>query len=66
MPSAIIDRLEGAEEPAQEGRRICVELIHGLREIPGVSGVHIMAPLQKAEAVASVIEEAGLVAEPAA
>ena len=60
VPPAVIARLEAAEDQAREGRRICVELIHGLREIPGVAGVHIMAPLQKAEAIGQVIEESGL------
>jgi len=55
VPDAVIARLEGAVDQAAEGRRLCVELIEGLREIPGVSGVHIMAPLQKPSAIAEVI-----------
>ena len=35
-------------------------LIQGLREIPGVAGVHIMAPLQKIETIAEVIEASGV------
>lgn len=63
VPAALIDRLEGAEDQAAEGRRICVELIQGLREIPGLAGVHIMAPQQKTDAIGQVIEESGLIAE---
>jgi methylenetetrahydrofolate reductase (NADPH) len=44
IPDAYIARLEKAAEPAREGIRICVELIEELATIPGVAGVHIMAP----------------------
>ena len=60
VPDAVIARLEQAEDPAAEGRRIAIEMIQGLRTIPGVSGVHLMAPLQKIETLALVIDEAGL------
>jgi methylenetetrahydrofolate reductase (NADPH) len=60
VPAAVIERLEGAADPAAEGRGLCVELIQGLKEIPGVAGVHVMAPLQGAEAIAQVIEESGV------
>lgn len=59
VPDETIARLEGAEDQAAEGRRICVELIQALRAVPHVAGVHIMAPLQGSEAIAAVIEEAG-------
>jgi len=55
VPDAVIARLEGAVDQAAEGRRLCVELIEELREVPGVSGVHIMAPLQKPSAIAQVV-----------
>ncbi|HZC56653.1 MAG TPA: methylenetetrahydrofolate reductase [Xanthobacteraceae bacterium] len=44
IPDAHIQRLEKTAEPAREGIRICVELIEELSTIPGVAGVHIMAP----------------------
>jgi methylenetetrahydrofolate reductase (NADPH) len=56
VPDAIIARLEGAKDAAAEGRRICAELIAGLRDIPGVAGAHIMAPAQGPEAIAQVLE----------
>jgi methylenetetrahydrofolate reductase (NADPH) len=56
IPESIIARLEGASDSKAEGRRICVELMREFREIPGVSGVHIMAPLNEA-AVPEVIAE---------
>lgn len=58
VPDAIIERLEAASEPRAEGRRICVELIQRFREIPGVAGVHIMAP-HDPEAIPAIIEESG-------
>jgi methylenetetrahydrofolate reductase (NADPH) len=44
IPDAYIERLEKSADPAREGIRICVELIEELSTIPGVAGVHIMAP----------------------
>jgi len=60
VPEGVIERLERAADPAAEGRKLCVELIQGLSEIPGVAGVHLMAPQQKAEAIARVIEDSGV------
>jgi methylenetetrahydrofolate reductase (NADPH) len=59
VPEATIARLEGAADQAAEGRRICVELISGLREIPGVAGAHVMAPAQGTDAIAQVLDELG-------
>jgi methylenetetrahydrofolate reductase (NADPH) len=44
IPDAFITRMEQAADPAREGVRICIELIEELAAIPGVAGVHIMAP----------------------
>jgi len=44
IPDAFIARLEKASDPAREGIAICVDLIEELSTIPGVAGVHIMAP----------------------
>jgi methylenetetrahydrofolate reductase (NADPH) len=60
VPDHVIDRLDKAAEPAAEGRRICIELIQGLHETPGVAGVHVMAPRQSMETVAQIIEESGV------
>ena len=54
IPDAFIERLEQAADPAREGVRICVDLIAELKTIPGVAGVHIMAPGNDA-AIADVI-----------
>ncbi|MDE1971559.1 MAG: methylenetetrahydrofolate reductase [Hyphomicrobiales bacterium] len=44
IPDAMIERMEKSADPASEGIRICVELIEELATIPGIAGVHIMAP----------------------
>jgi methylenetetrahydrofolate reductase (NADPH) len=56
IPSEIVARMEAAADPRAEGRRICVELLHELAEIPGVAGAHIMAPLNE-EAIPEVVAE---------
>jgi len=56
VPDATIARLEGASDQAAEGRAICVELIEGLREMPGPAGAHLMAPAQGTAAIAAVLE----------
>jgi methylenetetrahydrofolate reductase (NADPH) len=57
IPDAMIARMEAAADPAAEGRRICVELIAELATIPGVAGVHVMAP-GNAAAIPEVIAAA--------
>jgi methylenetetrahydrofolate reductase (NADPH) len=57
IPDAFIERLERAADPAAEGARIAVALIEELAQIPGIAGVHIMAPANEA-AVPAVIAEA--------
>jgi methylenetetrahydrofolate reductase (NADPH) len=61
IPDEIIHRLEGVPSARQreEGKRICIEIIQEVREIEGVSGVHVMAYRQE-ELVAEIIEAAGL------
>ena len=57
IPDAIIARMEKAADPAREGIRICVDLIEELATIPGIAGVHIMAPGNDAT-IPEVIAEA--------
>jgi len=59
VPDALIERLSGARDQAAEGRAICVELIEAMREIRGISGVHIMAYRQE-ESVPEIVERAGI------
>jgi methylenetetrahydrofolate reductase (NADPH) len=59
IPDAVIKRMAGAEKPALEGRQICIDLIQEIREIKGISGVHIMAFRQE-ETVAEIVEKSGV------
>jgi methylenetetrahydrofolate reductase (NADH) len=56
---ARIDGLEGDEAKAV-GVDIAVDVINGVRQLPGIAGVHIMAPGWEIEAVPRVVEGAGL------
>ena len=59
IPDSIIDRLAGAEDQKREGRNICIEIIQQVRELVGVSGVHMMAYRQE-EHVPDMIEQSGV------
>jgi len=59
IPDALVDRLARAGDPIAEGKRICVDLLHELSEITGVSGAHIMAPRNQGT-IAEVIAESRL------
>ncbi len=61
IPDALIARIEGAEDQRAEGRRICAELLHELKDIDGVAGAHLMAPRQE-QAIARVIDDSGVLA----
>jgi methylenetetrahydrofolate reductase (NADH) len=55
IPEWMIERLEKAADPQAEGRALCVDLLKEYAEIPGVSGAHLMAPLNE-RAIPAVIE----------
>jgi methylenetetrahydrofolate reductase (NADPH) len=59
IPESFVHRLEAAADPRAEGRKICVEVLRGLAEIPGVAGAHVMAPMNFAE-IPAVIAESGV------
>ncbi len=76
VPDEIVKRMSGAikgiprEKKAarrqawrREGIDICIEIIHQVREIPGVAGVHIMA-IEWEKAVPTIVEQAGLMPRP--
>lgn len=56
IPDSVIQRLQNTDDEAAEGHQICVELIQQYRDMPGVAGVHIMAPAQKAQRIADVVD----------
>jgi methylenetetrahydrofolate reductase (NADPH) len=57
ISDALVERLEQSADPAAEGEVICIELIEELAGIPGVAGVHVMAPANEG-ALARVITAA--------
>ena len=59
IPEDVISRLEEAKNPEQEGMRICVELMHEVSEMPGVSGVNLMTTGDP-EAITKVIQASEL------
>jgi methylenetetrahydrofolate reductase (NADPH) len=59
IPDAHVARLEQAQDAKAEGRKICVEVLRELADIPGVAGAHVMAPMNFAE-IPAVISESGV------
>ncbi|HEX6143035.1 MAG TPA: methylenetetrahydrofolate reductase [Geminicoccaceae bacterium] len=59
IPDPVIERIERASKQREEGKRVCIELIERIREIPGVAGVHLMAYRQE-ESVAEIIDRTGI------
>ncbi|MFN8203706.1 MAG: methylenetetrahydrofolate reductase [Solirubrobacteraceae bacterium] len=62
VDDATFARMEGleGEQAGDEGVAIAAELIERLRAIPGVAGVHLMAPGWETEAVPRVVDAAAL------
>jgi methylenetetrahydrofolate reductase (NADPH) len=62
VDDATFARLAGltGEEAKEAGVAVATDVIGQLREVPGVAGVHIMAPGWEAEAVTRVVESAGI------
>lgn len=63
VPIEIVERLKKSEDTKDEGMNICVDIIKEVREMEGVSGVHIMA-IAWEEAVPIIVERAGLLQRP--
>ena len=59
VPDSIIERLEQASDPEQEGIEICAELLAELATIPGVSGANLVT-LGKLESIPAAIEASGV------
>src|SRR6202158_867457 len=65
VPASLVTRLEKTPEArqAEEGIKIAVELVKAVREMPGVSGVHLIG-IKWEEGVVQVAEAAGLLPRP--
>ena len=61
IPDALIQRMGGVpkQDAQSEGKKICLETIAELRDIPGVHGIHLMA-IEWEEVVGEIISDAGL------
>ena len=59
IPDAVIARLEGAADQKREGKQIAIDIINEVKEIEGVSGIHVMAYRQE-EFVAEIVHESGV------
>lgn len=59
IPDHVITRLEGAQDQKREGKQICIDIINEVKEIEGVSGIHVMAYRQE-EYVAEIVHESGV------
>jgi len=59
IPDAVIKRLEGALDQKAEGKKLCIDIINEVKDIKGVSGVHVMAYRQE-EFVAEIVDESGV------
>jgi len=62
IPDDIIKRMEGAEKPGEEGKRLCIELIQKVRAIEGVAGVHVMA-YRREHLVSEIVQESGVLVD---
>jgi len=66
VPAELFRALEDAGPAAEEeGTRVAVGIVNGLKEIPGLAGVHVMG-LGQETAVRRVVEGAGLLPRPVA
>ena len=61
VPAAVARRLRGvpADRTADEGAAICAETIAALRQVPGLAGVHVMAPGHESH-IPAILDQAGL------
>lgn len=59
IPDEIIERLESAPQQKAEGQKICVELMQQVKEMQGVSGVHVMAYRQE-DCVNEMVAKSGV------
>jgi 5,10-methylenetetrahydrofolate reductase len=59
IPDSVIARLEGAQDQKAEGKRLCIDIIQEVREIPGIAGVHVMAYRQE-HYVSEIVHDSGV------
>ena len=63
IPDELITRMESAEDPKEEGVKVCVEMIEQIKSMEGVSGIHLM-PIGWESITPTILERAGLLPRP--
>lgn len=63
IPDELIKRMEASEDSKEEGIKICLEMIERIKNIEGVSGIHLM-PIGWESITPVILERAGLVPRP--
>lgn len=63
VPNDLVVRMEQAQDPKEEGVKICLEIIDQIKKIDGVHGIHIMA-VGWEEMVSVIAEKSGLMPRP--
>lgn len=63
VPETMIDRLQSASNPKEEGIKVALELIEAVRNIPGIRGVHLQA-IEAEGILPGIIQAAGLLPRP--
>ncbi len=61
----IVELLEKAANPTEEGVKLCAELMQELATIPGIAGAHVMAP-QNVSAIPDAVARSGVAGKPRA
>ena len=63
IPDELIERMDGAEDPKEEGVKIACEMIERVKGIEGVSGLHLM-PIGWESITPVILEKTGLLPRP--
>jgi methylenetetrahydrofolate reductase (NADPH) len=63
IPDELIKRMESAKDPKEEGIKICLEMIEKIKNIEGVSGIHLM-PIGWESITPVILERSGLLPRP--
>ena len=63
IPDELIKRMESAKDPKEEGIKICLEMIERIKNIEGVSGIHLM-PIGWESVTPIILERANLLPRP--
>jgi methylenetetrahydrofolate reductase (NADPH) len=59
IPASVVDRLEKAAKPGEEGKKLAIDLIQQIRDIEGVAGVHVMA-YRREHLVEEIVADSGI------